>query len=246
LPLHLQLGSREFRASGLMTLLAIAGIAVFILLGRWQWHRADQKRAALASFETGATSQIQALGDRPLASIARYSRITVSGRYQGEHQFLLDNIGRDGRAGYEVLTPLTLADGRTLLVNRGWIALRDGGRERLPDIMLPAAGELSVTGRVDELPVAGLSLGHAAPTIGPDWPKLTSFPTSAELGAALGRSVEPRQLLLDAGLPAGYRRDWQPANVGFGPERHVAYAVQWWSLAMLVAVLYVVINLRRI
>jgi surfeit locus 1 family protein len=231
-----------------MTLLAMAGFVLFVLLGRWQWHRADEKRAALAVFAAGAASQLEALGERPVSSVARYSRIAVSGRYLGERQFLLDNISRDGRAGFEILTPLMLEDGRTLLVNRGWIALRDGSRERLPDVSLPEApggAAVLVAGRIDELPVAGLALGRAPPAAGPDWPKLTSFPTSAELAAVLGRSVQPRQLLLDADQPLGYRRDWQPANAGFGPPRHMAYAIQWWSLAALVAALFVVLNLRR-
>ncbi len=48
------------------------------------------------------------------------------------HQFLLDNMTHAGRAGYEVLTPLLLDDGRVLLVNRGWLPLPDGRRDELP------------------------------------------------------------------------------------------------------------------
>jgi cytochrome oxidase assembly protein ShyY1 len=77
------------------------------------------------------------------------------------------------------------------------------------------------------------------------WPKLASFPTAAELSAALGRALEPRQLLLDSAAPAGYRRDWQPASASFGPLRHQSYAIQWWSLAALVLVLYLYMSLRR-
>jgi cytochrome oxidase assembly protein ShyY1 len=101
-----------------------------------------------------------------------------------------------------------------------------------------------VLGRVDELPSTGLASGRAPPSIDSKWPKLTSFPASAELGAALGQPIESRQLLLADNQPSGYGRDWQPPNVGFGPERHLSYAVQWWSLALLAVVLYVVTNLK--
>ena len=37
-------------------------------------------------------------------------------------QILIDNKVHDGRAGYHVVTPLVLADGRVVLVDRGWIA----------------------------------------------------------------------------------------------------------------------------
>ena len=183
-----------------------------------------------------------------MGSLARYSRIEVSGRYQGQRQFLLDNISRDGRAGFEVLTPMRLDDGRTLLVNRGRVPLRDGERVQLPEVLLDTAvpAESRISGRIDELPTAGLALGRAPPATGSSWPKVTSFPTSAELSQALGLTVEPRQLLLDADQPGGYRRDWQPANAAFGPERHMSYAVQWWSLAALAATLLLVLNLRRV
>jgi surfeit locus 1 family protein len=227
-----------------MTLLTLTALVIAIQLGRWQWHRADEKRALLASFAAGSMPP-GPLAGRPVASLARYARVTADGQYL-DQQFLLDNISRDGRAGYEVLTPLLLSDGRTLLVNRGWITQPGGDRQKLPEVTLvPGANPGRVSGRLDDLPVAGLALGHAPPAEGPDWPKLTSFPTSGELAAALKRQVEPRQLLLDADQPFGFRRDWQPANAGFSPERHLAYAVQWWGLGALATTLYLILNLRR-
>jgi surfeit locus 1 family protein len=244
MPLQVRLGRREFAPSLLMTLLTLSALAIAIQLGRWQWHRADEKRALLASFAAGSVPP-EPLAGRPVASLPRYARVTTDGQYL-DQQFLLDNISRDGRAGYEVLTPLLLADGRTLLVNRGWIAQPGGDRQKLPEVTLvPGANHGRVSGRLDDLPVAGLALGHAPPAEGPSWPKLTSFPTSGELAAALKRQVEPRQLLLDADQPSGFQRDWQPANAGFSPERHLAYAVQWWGLGALATTLYLILNLRR-
>ena len=50
-------------------------------------------------------------------------------------------------------------------------------------------------------------------------------------------------VLLDPGEPDGYLRQWQPP--GFPPIRHIAYAVQWFSLAAALVVIYIVTNLRR-
>jgi len=50
-------------------------------------------------------------------------------------------------------------------------------------------------------------------------------------------------VLLDPGEPDGYLRQWQPP--GFPPIRHIAYAVQWFSLAAALIVIYIVTNLRR-
>jgi surfeit locus 1 family protein len=50
-------------------------------------------------------------------------------------------------------------------------------------------------------------------------------------------------ILLDAGEPDGYVRNWAPP--GFPPMRHIGYAVQWFALALTLFVIYVVTNLRR-
>lgn len=244
MPLSLRLGSRRLHAAWYWLLLAVAGAALFYSLGQWQWQRAGQKRALQQAFSQGAT-EVHWLGPADSATLPRYARVRVSGRYDPQHQFLLDNIIRDGRAGYQVLTPLQRPGQRTLLVNRGWLPLADGGRSVLPDISLQA-GEVTIEGLLDKLPVSGLREGRAAPSTDATWPKLTSFPSADQLGAALGSPVEPRQLLLSASAPDGYRRDWQPASAGFGPERHIAYAVQWWSLGALVLVLFFTLNLKRI
>ena len=242
------MGSRALRWSLPWLLVTLAGIAVFISLGRWQWHRADERRAQSAAFAAGSAGEPLVLGNRSLAEVPRYAQVELAGRYDGAHQFLLDNISRDGRAGYEVLTPLRLADQRedprVVMINRGWLPLVGGDRQQLPDVALPDEAPVVVTGRVDHLPVAGLQTGHSAPGTAAVWPRLSSFPTTPELAEALGAQVEPGQVLLAAAAAHGFRRDWQPANAGFAPERHIAYAVQWWSFAALTAILYAVMTLR--
>jgi cytochrome oxidase assembly protein ShyY1 len=224
-----------------MTLLCAVGVAAFVQLGRWQWHRAAEKEALDASFIAGA-AQVKDLGADGAAALPRYQRVRVAGQFDAAHQFLLDNLSHDGRAGVEVLTPLQLQDGRTLLVNRGWVAW-ESVRSHLPESTLYATGPVVLTGRLDDLPVTGLSLGHAAPAKDEKWPKLTSFPVMSELGDALGKPVESRQLLLDPAESDGYVRDWQVS--GLGATRHIAYALQWWAFAALAVVLYVVLNLKR-
>ena len=239
------IGKRVFRASAGMTLLALAAVLAFTMLGRWQWHRAAEKRAVLAAFEAGLHADPIELGARPLAAIPRYTPLRLRGRYDGAHPFLLDNISRDGAAGYEVLTPFALEDGRIVIVNRGWIPLPGGQRQSLPDVALPAAATVAITGRADRLPVPALAAGRAPPDAGPSWPKRSSFPTAAQLGAALGTPIEDGQLLLAPSEPMGYRRDWQLLANGFPPSRHIAYALQWWCFGALVVFLYFFLNIER-
>ncbi len=248
--LRVNLGNRTLRAPWGMVALAVGGALLFAELGRWQWHRAAEKRAYAAAFATGSLRLVP-LGRQSSGALPRYTRVSVSGVYDAEHQFLLDNITHNGQAGYEVLTPFRLLDGRTLLVNRGWLPLPQGRRDQLPDLALRARepGESplpdTLNGRLDALPVAALASGTVAPGSDAAWPRRTSFPTMAQLSASLHQAVEAQQLLLAADQPQGYARDWKPASAGFGPERHLSYAIQWWSLGALSLFLFFFLNVKR-
>lgn len=241
LPLTLNFGRLRWSATWFMTALTIAAVVLFINLGRWQWQRAAQKNALDANFSAG-TRAVTLLESGSSAMLARYAQVRLQGRYDGAHQFLLDNISHDGQPGYEVLTPLLMADGRSMIVNRGWVPMT-ASRAQLPPIALNSTAPLAVTGRLDALPVVGISLGHIAPAVSGPWPRLTSFPTMTDLSVALGRTLETRQLLLDADQPLGYLRDWHPS--GMAADRHLSYAIQWWLFAALALVLYGYMNRRK-
>lgn len=236
-----------------MTVLTLCLFVLFVSLGRWQWQRAEYKQSLLQGFAAGQMTT-EVLGMRSTRDLPRYARVTLQGTWDLERQFLLDNRTRDGRAGFEVLTPFRLSEGRWVLVNRGWL-LFEGFRDRPPDLAagFPAAdlGEsVSIVGLVDNLPQVGLASGRLAPTTSGDWPRWTSFPETAELAAALGlhsrnETLEPGQLLLDANSGFGYRRDWTAFATGKGPEQNWSYAIQWWSFAVVLLILYVGLNLRR-
>ena len=191
-----------------------------------------QTQYAQFAQETGAA---QPLGRRRLDQLPRFARVAVTGRLDTHRQLLLDNRVQDGKAGYDVLLPLALADGRLLLIDRGWIPF-GVTRAQLPDVSLDVPPDVTLIGRIDHLPAAGLSLGRAPPAPGDAWPKVTSFPGSADLDAAYGRHVEPFLLLLDPGQPFGFERHWTPP--GLPPERHWGYAFQWWSFAVLAVILW--------
>lgn len=229
-----------------MTALTVLLLGLFVSLGRWQWTRGDFKQGLQEQFERGSELAVP-LGSRTSAALPRFTRVSVSGRWESERQFLLDNRTRDGRAGYEVLTPLQLEDGRWLIVNRGWVPF-SGYRERLPDIELDPVASIGqsvpLRGRLDDLPSAGLASGRAAPDPSGGWPRVTTYPTIPELADSLEiDSLEPRVLLLDADQSEGYRRDWQPP--GMSPQTHWSYAIQWWSFGVVLFGLYVGLNLRR-
>ena len=227
---------KRFAPTLASTLVALVLAALFVRLGAWQWQRGEERAAAATRFAHGADTVLE-LGTRDPGATPLYQRIGVEGELDATHQFLLDNRTFEGRAGYEVLTPLVRAAAPALLVDRGWVPFT-GSRARLPDVAVTADGPVRLTGRVAGLPSPGLASGRAAPASTCPWPKVTSYPDMAQLATALGRPLSSRILLLDPAAPFGYVRAWQPP--GLSPLRHFSYAVQWWSFALLTLVLWVV------
>lgn len=237
----IQLGNRTFEPRLFTTLLAIGLIAMLVSLGRWQLHRAQEKRALFDSFAAGGAES------RPIdvqsARVPRYSRVEAVGSYDETRQILIDNMVEAGRAGYFVITPFALQGGGWILVNRGWVPL---GQTRAARPAIPVAGNLrTIRGRVDNLPSPGIRMGVPAP-LAPPYPVVAAYPTRAEVAQLLKEShwtPAAELILLDAGEPNGYVRNWAPP--GFPPIRHIGYAVQWFALALALTVIYVVTNFRR-
>lgn len=225
-------------------LAAVAATAGFCALGIWQLQRAEEKATLLERIE-----QARDASPREIASLTEierlaagsrgplYSRARIAGRYLSERQFLLDNQIAEGRAGFEVLTPLAI-EGGVVVVNRGWVPM---GRNRndLPEIAVEGERR-TVTGVLGPFPGAGIEV---APTAGNGWPRLVQYPDPADVRGMLNRPVAPLMLRLDARAPDGYRRDWEPEIMG--PRRHYGYAVQWFALALTVVVVTVGLELRR-
>ena len=193
--------------------LAAAACAAGVALGNWQSRRADEKRALAEHVQ----------------------RIAVAGEFLPERTVLLDNKLRGGRAGYEVVTPLRLAEGIHVLVNRGWIAAPPR-RDQLPQVVTPP-GRLRIEGVVLAHLPRTLKLG--GPAKGPVRQSVELEEFAAESGLTLQAFVIQQHS--DAG--DGLARDWPPPDAGI--EKHQAYSFQWYSLAALAVVLVVVLSFRR-
>ena len=239
--MRLSFGRRRFSPSPLFTMLMLALCVLFVALGRWQWRRGNLHAAEHASFERGAR-QVLALGSSPLSQAADYQRVSVTGTYAPAHQLFLDNMSYRDVDGYQVLTPLVRPGGRTVLVNRGWVPFL-GSRANLPDISLKPGGPVTLSGRVGTLPVAGLASGRAPPPDKGPWPRVTSFPTMAQLSAVLGEPLEARVILLDPQEPDGYVRDWHLP--GIPAMQNFAYAFEWWCFAVAAVVIWLVLSTQK-
>jgi surfeit locus 1 family protein len=241
--MSLRIGKRSFAPPAWAVGLTALGLAIFVSLGYWQLGRAQEKQARFDAFMSGSEDIVDATG-LGFDELARYQRVRLYGSYDATRQILLDNMpSAAGRPGFRVLTPLERADGRGwVLVDRGWVPL-GSTRDDLPNVAV-GAGERELTGTLDGLPIPGVRVGPAASPGATSWPRVLLFPTEADVESALGVEVESRIILLDAGVPDGFERKWRPA-LGFGPERHLGYAVQWFAFALVAIVMFVALNLKR-
>lgn len=240
----MRVGRLRFAPRPGISILALMVMAALAALGNWQLDRAGEKRAILELYEARSRAPagpIQFSAADP--STLRYRHVYAYGEFDAARQFLLDNQVRDGRPGYQVLTPLRIPGRReAVLVDRGWVPLA-GRRDEPPAIGLLVTGPRRIEGTL-YLPYGeGLRLGSIdAGAHG--WPRVIQYLDFEALEERLGYPLARFTLRLDPGQPDGFRRDWP--TVALTPERHLAYAVQWFALAAVVFTLFVVLNTRRV
>lgn len=228
----------RFTPNWLMGLLTLVFFSLFMKLGLWQLHRADEKAAMLESQQKLANQAAISWDDsQPLPK--QYQPIQIKGTYLS-HIFLLDNQHHQHQFGYNALSPLLLSNGKVILVDRGWVAA-DVTRIRVPEIEVPK-GLINIEGAV-------YYPGKKQWLLGPGFEQKTQKTTIIELintkilNQLLQKEIYPFIIRLNKEAPYGFVRDW--AVVSMLPERHLAYAVQWFALALVILILFVVLNLKK-
>lgn len=221
------------------TLFTVLLVPVMTGLGFWQLQRAEDKAVLAAAWEQRQSEPpvaLEQLWDEPVESLS-YRPVTVSGTFSQDRYFLLDNRIHEGRFGYEVLDVVQLADGdRSVLVNRGWIA-GDGARLELPVVPL-VSGRVELSGHLYVAPGAPYMLAEQQLEEG--WPKVLQALEMQKVLTALGETANgqmfPYSVRIAAGQPGALTVDWQVVNVS--PEKHQAYAAQWFTMAAVLLLFY--------
>jgi surfeit locus 1 family protein len=246
---------RRFRPRALPTVATIAAVIIFVAAGHWQQRRMHEKESLRAKFDAAAALAPVALAELPATAdwnSLRYRAVTATGQYDPRRQILLDNRVHDSHAGYDVITPLVLTDGRAVLVNRGWTP-QGPSRAELPKVA-PPPGMVTVGGRIVTPATSGFRLAKdvadglpggppGSPSSSPVWQHIDPTRFAATTGmAVLPVLIEAMDATI-SGRDDGLVRDW--AAPDFGVEKHEIYMVQWYAFAALAIALWAILNLRR-
>ncbi|WP_339720506.1 SURF1 family protein [uncultured Paraglaciecola sp.] len=208
------------------TLVTFVCVVIMFALGSWQLQRAEQKTQRLLALEqAGNTAQVdlqQVLGSN-LDNMLDMP-ISFEGTAEVTRFFLVDNKIHKGRVGYQVLVPLQTTSG-TIIANFGWVAATNS-REILPKIQID--GEKSRYAGVISLPLNNAMVEETALVDG-NWPKVIQQVDLKVIQQHYNQQILPFVVLLNAQQHSAFVRDWQA--VVMAPEKHLAYAVQWFLLA---------------
>ncbi|QWT19966.1 SURF1 family protein [Bacillus sp. NP157] len=222
--------------------LTVAGVLVFSRLGVWQLDRATEKDELLRRYAAASEAAAEPF-DRVAAAppADRYPRVDLAGVFLPGHRYILDDQVRAGQAGVHVYVPfLPRGDNHAVLVDLGFLPREAGSLPKLPPV--PAA-PTTLRGLYVPPPGVGVRLGgdRLPEQPGPD--KTLVYVDTGEVAADLHRSLYPRVLLLDADPSTIYAREWTPAVMP--PERHRAYAFQWFTFALAAVVTFVLLHRKR-
>ncbi|MEX2626688.1 MAG: SURF1 family protein [Ilumatobacteraceae bacterium] len=222
-------------------LLVVGGIVLMVNLGFWQLDRLEQRRDFNERVVARTDLPVERIGellgeandagdpdpDDPAVRDLAWRRVVATGTYRPDEQFLVVNRSQNGRAGVNVATPMTLPDGRALIVNRGFVPL---------DINPPAppGGEVNVQGIVR--PSQERRTGQLSDPADGTLTEVQRIDIE-RLEDQIAGSVLPVYVDLLESRPAeqpGLPEPVVQPDLSDGP--HLSYAVQWFIFAASVVV----------
>jgi len=221
----------------LTTLFVIAGVIVLIRLGFWQLDRLAQKRAINAHVAAVWKQEPFDLDANQLPSDLtqlEYRRVKVAGHFDYDHQIILADQSNGDAPGSVVVTPLQMADGRAILVARGWLPTGEDDPSRISQYNDPA--DASLVGLVQKTQM----LPNGKPPTPPQTPQTKWYELNiAAIQPQMPYKLQPAFILQ---LPEDNRKPNQlpvrsePLTLDEG--EHFSYAIQWYSFSLILGIGY--------
>ncbi len=213
------------------SLLCLFLFSLCITLGVWQLHRYAYKKTLLMTYQERLKAAPKAFKDIAQTNDLQFQSVSVQGNYRNDLTLLIQNRFYHDELGFEVFTPLQIPhDKKLLLIDRGWIK-----KSELNSLANATSGKQKITGHLKLLNEYQFILG--ANILEPDKkPLVLQRMDVNDLNQVTHELFYPFILQLNANEPNGYVRNWTITTIP--PARHMAYAVQWFALALVLIIGY--------
>ena len=206
----------------LLTFFSIFFVFVFVFLGIWQIERAANKEALLQDFN----SEQESPPTRLTSQSPNWSRVFVDGVFDSSRQILIDNQIHNGKVGYKIFTPFRFDDNKIVLVDRGWIG-QGQSRSDLPQLnILEKKSRIIAT---VTSPEQGVLAGSELLTN--EWPRVSQSKAVEVIASAFNEPILDIVLVLDPGS-SQITEFIQIKPFAITPVKHYGYAMQWFTMSI--------------
>ncbi|MEO6921416.1 MAG: SURF1 family protein [Collimonas sp.] len=232
---------RRFRFRLIPFVATVLLVALGIALAQWQTRRGDQKQLIESKLLQRESEPVLRLGDAAAdVDQIEYRRLALRGEFIGGWPVYLDNRPLNGVAGFYVLMPFKIAGSDSyVLVARGWLPRDPSDRSKLPSYPTPA-GTVEIEGLARRDFGHVMQLGDASP-LQPQ----AIVQNLGITGFAAASKFKLQPFVVEQTSDAGdhMQRAWPRPSLGI--ERHRGYAFQWYALAAMAFIFFVVTGFRR-
>ena len=238
----------RFRPTFWLTVSTLSTLALLVGLGIWQLQRLEWKEAGIAErkarIEGPPITLPRAIEDAEAEEIEalEFTRVGLRGRFLHDNELYLSSRTYKGVVGFHIVTPFVLEDGRSLLVNRGWVPMKRRDPATRSQGQLP--GEIAIEGILRRGGWKGRDFLRPPNTPAENiwlWFDLPAMAVAAELEKPVTTLyVEAIASDLPGGLPIGVETQITIAN------DHLGYAITWFTLAFALLVIFVIYSTRLV
>ncbi|GGF16351.1 SURF1-like protein [Aliidongia dinghuensis] len=237
----------RFRFTFWPTVFTIPAILLTIGLGTWQVQRLAWKTALIADREAALSAPPAAIPDSGEGAQALdFHRVAGEGTFDNDKELYIGAFSTRDVEGYQVVTPFRLADGKIVLVNRGWVPEARKDPAKRPEGEIQGSTTLDGILRVPVVPKSIFSWLVPTPVNRPNenfWFYVDVPGMVAKVG------LDPAQVLpfyIEAGPaknPGGFPVGGQ-TRIAL-PNDHLQYAITWYSFAIILAAIYFIYHYRK-
>jgi surfeit locus 1 family protein len=230
----------RFRFRLLPFIATVLLVALGIALGNWQERRAAEKTALRDRLEQrSAQGVLDLTGAITALSPIEFRHVRLKGEFVPGWQIWLDNRPYQGRSGFYLLMPFKISGSDThVLVARGWLPADRTVHSRLPAVTTPS-GTVTIEGTVTGSAGHVMQLGQAA-ALSPN--AIVQNVEPAQFAQASGLKLQPFFVEQTGPAEPGMVRDWPAPSTGI--EKHKGYAFQWYALAAMAFLFFVITGFR--